>query len=438
MNIDKKFNDFLSDCKRLIAIPSINAPAEDGMPFGEAINDALVEMIDIASEMGYRTFIDPEGYYGYAEIGEGELFGVLCHLDVVPAGDLNNWHFDPFEMTIKDNKIYGRGIQDDKGPTLLSMYALKLLLDEGMELKKRVRFIFGTDEEVLMRCIEQYKQKEEIPKMGFTPDSIFPVTNAEKGLYQLDIFTEENIDFTFHGGEACNSVASMAYIDFDEKIEAALKAKDRDYEMFSGQLKVIGKSVHVKDATDGDNAIIALANILKELDYKSSLLDFIVEKCGDANGELLFGKVEDDISGKLMFNVGIAEFSKVGQRICIDMRIPVTYSREALDKVLNEAKDKYNLTSKEVDYVKPLYIPEDSLLVQSLMEAYQEVTGDYTAKPLASGGATFSRCIDNFVAFGADLPTSKTTAHQADECVDTGDYKKAMEVYIKAFELLVF
>src|SRR5699024_11049830 len=90
-----------------------------------------------------ETMMDPEGYYGYAEIGEGEeLFGVLGHVDVVPVGDLNNWDSDPFELTEKDGKLYGRGTTDDKGPLLASMYALKAILDEGYKLNQRVRFSY--------------------------------------------------------------------------------------------------------------------------------------------------------------------------------------------------------------------------------------------------------------------------------------------------------
>ena len=38
-------------------------------------------------DLGYRTYADPDGYYGWAEIGEGDtLIGVLGHLDVVPPG----------------------------------------------------------------------------------------------------------------------------------------------------------------------------------------------------------------------------------------------------------------------------------------------------------------------------------------------------------------
>lgn len=66
------------------------------------------------------------------------MLGILSHLDVVPSGD--NWTFPPFSATISDNKIYGRGAIDDKGPTIACLYAMKYVMD-NFKVKKRVRLI---------------------------------------------------------------------------------------------------------------------------------------------------------------------------------------------------------------------------------------------------------------------------------------------------------
>lgn len=87
-------------------------------------------------------------------------------------------------MNYRDGKAYGRGVQDDKGPTLTAVYAVKALLDEGFTPNYRLRFIFGTDEENLWRGIKVYMEKEEKPDFGFTPDSIFPLIHAEKGVLE--------------------------------------------------------------------------------------------------------------------------------------------------------------------------------------------------------------------------------------------------------------
>ena len=77
------------------------------------------------------------GYYGYAEIGEGkEMLGILGHLDVVPPGKLKDWEHDPFDPIEKDGMLYGRGTQDDKGPLLASLFAVKALHGCGRQVQQ--------------------------------------------------------------------------------------------------------------------------------------------------------------------------------------------------------------------------------------------------------------------------------------------------------------
>lgn len=120
----------------MISYPSVLNEGENGTPFGQAIQDVLEKTLEICRDIGFTTYLDPKGYYGYAEIGQGaELLAILCHLDVVPSGDEADWQTPPFEATIKDGWVFGRGVQDDKGPSLAALYAVKSLLDQGIQFK---------------------------------------------------------------------------------------------------------------------------------------------------------------------------------------------------------------------------------------------------------------------------------------------------------------
>ena len=172
----------------LVRIPSVCDEGAGGYPFGEAIDQALRKALQIAGELGFKTKYGDGGYYGFAEVGEGkEMLGILGHMDVVPPGKLADWDTEPFDPVEKDGMIYGRGTQDDKGPMVAAMFAVKALMDAGVKFNKRVRFIFGTDEETLWRCIYRYREIEEAPSMGFSPDGYFPLIFAEKGVLQLQL-----------------------------------------------------------------------------------------------------------------------------------------------------------------------------------------------------------------------------------------------------------
>ena len=163
--IDKFKNEIIEKTQELIRIPSVYSKSDNPhMPFGENANKALEYVLNLGKHLGFRTK-NIDGYCGYIEFGEGEeLIGIIGHLDVVPEGD--GWTFPPFSATISDNKIFGRGAIDDKGPVISSLYAMKSVM-ENCKVYRRVRLILGLNEERNWNCIKHYKQFEEFPTFRF-------------------------------------------------------------------------------------------------------------------------------------------------------------------------------------------------------------------------------------------------------------------------------
>ena len=424
-------DEFLTSLKTLISYPSVLNEGENGTPFGQAIQDVLEKTLGICRSLGFTTYLDPKGYYGYAEIGQGaELLAVLCHLDVVPSGDEADWRTPPFEASIKDGWIFGRGVQDDKGPSMAALYAVKALLDSGVKFKKRVRFIFGTDEETLWRCMGRYNELEETATLGFAPDSSFPLTYAEKGLLQVKLHGTGSDQLELEAGAAFNVVPGKASYQGEllEQVVAGLQAAAFDYEQNDQQVTVLGLPKHAKDAAEGINAIVRLATVLQPLEAHPALA-FIAEAVGeDATGGRLFGDISDEPSGRLSFNIAGLTLNSERSEIRIDIRIPVLADKDQLVAKLAEIAGSYQLDYEEFDYLAPLYVPKDSELVSTLMAIYQEKTGD-TSPAMSSGGATFARTMPNCVAFGALFPGVEQTEHQANERASLEDLYRAMDIY---------
>ncbi len=161
-------------------IPSVEADPLPGKPFGEQIDNALCNALDLAEKLGFQVK-NIDGYAGYAEFGEGEeTMAILGHLDVVPEG--SGWTYPPYEARIVDGKIYGRGAIDNKGPTIGALYAMKAVMESGKKMKRKVRIIFGTDEESGWEDMKVYFEKEPMPDFGVTPDADYPIINVEKGI----------------------------------------------------------------------------------------------------------------------------------------------------------------------------------------------------------------------------------------------------------------
>ena len=315
----------------LVRIPSVCDESGGGHPFGEAIDQALRKALQVAGDLGFKTQYGEGGYYGYAEIGEGkEMLGILGHLDVVPPGKLTDWDRDPFDPIEKDGMLYGRGTQDDKGPLLASLYAVKALMDAGVKFNKRIRFIFGTDEESLWRCINRYTAKEEMPDFGFSPDARFPVTYAEKGLLQLRLEGVNESGIRLTGGSAFNAVPDMILYEGERQDDLADKLDQLgfEYEQHEDAIEVKGRAAHAMIPEEGINAIARLCIALKAIGIESKAINFIADEIGeDPNATRIFGDCADKPSGKLKFNVGKIELGQMEQ-LSIDSRFPVTVSKE--------------------------------------------------------------------------------------------------------------
>ena len=428
---EKIKSDYLESLKTIVSYPSVLNEGENGTPFGQSIQNVLEKMLEITRSLGFKTYIDPKGYYGYAEIGQGEeLLAVLCHLDVVPAGDLSDWETPPFEATIKDGWIHGRGVQDDKGPSLAALYAVKALMDAGVTFNKRIRFIYGTDEETLWRCMARYNELEETATLGFAPDSSFPLTYAEKGLLQIKLHGSGSQELAIEAGEAFNVVPAKASYtgNLADSLEVELKKQAFEYERTADTVTVIGVPKHSKDAAEGVNAIVRLATGLNPL-IQHSAIQFIAEAVReDATGSSLFGEISDEPSGTLSFNVSGLTINQDESEIRIDLRIPVLADKDKLVRELSQIAEKYQLRYEEFDYLAPLYVPLDSELVSTLMAVYKEKTND-DSPAVSSGGATFARTMPNCVAFGALFPGALQTEHQANERTVIDDLYKAMDIY---------
>lgn len=438
-NVLQLKSDMINSIVESVKIPSIIGEAKGNCPFGENIDKALDHALNLCEKLGFKTYKDKEGYYGYAEIGDGdELVGVLGHLDVVPSGDKTSWNTEPFAAVIKDGKIYGRGVSDDKGPTIAAIYALKAVLDSGVKLNKRVRFIFGTDEETLWRDIDKYnKNKEEMPSLGFTPDSSFPCINAEKGLLQCILTSNKASAIKLKAGDAFNAVPSSAlYNDIKmDEVEKELSKLDFEFTKTENGINVIGKSVHSAKCYAGINAIVRLCTVLKNIGVETSAINFIVDFIKDAHkGEKIMPNCED-VSGTLTINLGKVDFNEDYEKVYLDIRIPVTVKKEELLNALKDKYQSYGFQYEQYAWEAPLYVKADHFLIKTLTRIYKEETL-LDSTPLSSGGATYARAMDNCVAFGPAFPWTEKTAHMPNEYVGIDDLVKATNIYALAlFEL---
>ena len=455
-NIESHKDDIIKTLCDFVKIKSVESEGSSDEPFGPEVDEALRFILKKSKSLGFRVK-NLDGYVGYAEYGDGEeTVGILVHVDVVPAGD--GWRYPPFEALINDGKIFGRGTSDDKGPTVAALYALNAIKESGIALKKKVRIIFGADEETNCVGMNYYLDREWPPCCGFTPDANFPVINGEKGILNLGLSKRVKHDKDreifikrIEGGTAINVVPDYCFAEiaadksrqrtiansiekYNEEHDNSLK-----YELGDDWIKIesIGKSAHASTPEEGKNAISILFDFLEKLNFESDeVFEFIREynkHIGmEYNGQSLGCGLEDEISGKLTLNTGLISYESEKVDIKVDIRYPVTYDWEI---IVNRIQRKLIDSVIDVavgDHVKPICFSADHQLVSKLIEVYRSHTGDIESKPLVIGGGTYARYMDNIIAFGPVFPGEEELAHQKDEYISIDNLIKIANIYADA------
>ena len=463
--IDKIEENFDQQVKTLQELISIKSVAEDPVmtkdgenyPFGSGVQDAFAYALDKGKELGFEA-VNIDNYGGHIDFGNGpEVVGILGHLDVVPEGD--GWSFDPYSGAIVDDYIYGRGTTDDKGPVVAALFAMKALKDAGYAPKKTVRLILGLDEETGWKGMYYYLDRVKAPDYGFTPDADFPALNGEKGILTFEIakkFAKNQLKGlelrSLKGGKAANMVADTARavvraenMDVYSSIKdmAAEARKETGHKI---NIKGVGKSLeittegiaaHGATPEAGLNAISIMMNFLGKLNFVNDdvndFVGFYNDYIGfDLNGDAIGCGLEDEMSGKLTFNVGEVEYTKEAITLTINVRYPVTATDDQVYDGILPLINKYNLGIIKLKHQKPIYMDPESPMIRALMEVYQENTGDKETKPLVIGGGTYARACDNIVAFGAAFPGDPDLMHQKDEKLSLEKFKLMTKIYADA------
>jgi succinyl-diaminopimelate desuccinylase len=458
--IDEYRDEMLETLRELISIRSVVEKPEGDFPFGEGVDKAFKFFLNKGEEAGFKPQ-NVDNYGGHLEFsGEdgSEIMAILGHLDVVPEG--NDWDFAPFGGEISDGKIYGRGAIDNKGPMVAALYALKALKDSNIETEKRVRIIIGLDEEVNWSGMKYYLERSEKPSFGFTPDAEFPVIHGEMGILIFEIVKKVNKSLkpgakliSLKGGNAPNMVADSCQATLFTSDVEGLKKKLAHYrektgnnigiKVFEKNLKLLaqGVSAHGAHPDHGKNAISIMMEFLGELKINnediSEFVEFYNEKIGfNLNGEKISLGLSDEVSGKLIFNVGQAIIDKETARIVVNIRYPISCTDDEIYDALAIEMEPYDLGVMKVDHKKPIHMEKDCEIVTSLMDIYRKHSGDHESQPMVIGGGTYARAMDNAVAFGACFPGDVEVAHQKNEYIEIESLFKATKIFAEAIYTL--
>ena len=461
------WEDVVNDIDLLVQVESVEdlSHAGEGMPFGPAPREALDRALGIAERLGLSS-TNCEGYIGFADlVGKSKTYlATIAHADIVPLG--TGWTVDPLHVTRKDGYLLGRGVIDDKGPLVLSLYAAHFFARKvrltGEPLPYTLRCIVGSNEETGMKDIEYYLNNYPGPAFCFTPDASFPLICGEKGHFTAEIFwagqkSDSTRIVSLEGGTVTNAVPGVARAVVRATAEDLVGTERIAVERCGAnnkgdalcQITATGIGGHAAMPEKTLNAIGVLIEYLLENDLcnseERSFLQFERILLADWQGRALGIAATDDLFDPLTCVGGTIRTQTDGSSYrfvqTMDVRYPKSTTGKKICARVAEVAAAHGCELGATDDAVPFYVAPDSREVDALVRTYNEISGR-NGKAFTIGGGTYARHFARAVAFGpADEevkdPSWVGMEHGADEGVLEDLLKNALVIYIVSIARLM-
>lgn len=446
--------EMLEDLKTLCRIRSVEGAPAENAPYGEGPARALAAAMDMCAGYGFQVK-NYDWHVATADLGAaaGRKLDILAHLDVVGEGE--GWDTDPYEPVIKDDGyIYGRGVADDKGGAIAALYAMRCVKELGLPMRAGCRLILGTDEESGCRDIGHYYKQESPAPNTFTPDSEFPVCNAEKGFYCLRFRKSWEPEtalprvVALSGGFRTNVVPTEAWAEIAGMrpehllagcmpLCAELGATCRVEETERGaKITVVGRGCHAAAPMLGINGNTVLFYALSQLplgDCASTRAVMDIARLlphGDWDGKVLGIAQSDEVTGALTCAFTMIEFTETGLEGLCDCRVPVCANTDNCKDVADRKLSALGFKPAGM-MIPPHYTPAEGEFIRTLLKAYET----YTGRPgycYATGGGTYVHDTPGGVAFGVGMPGVDVRMHGANERFPVADLVTAAAIFAQS------
>ncbi|MCL1162598.1 dipeptidase [Shewanella chilikensis] len=398
--------------------------------------------------------------------GGANKLGIITHGDVQPANS-TLWHQSPYQLDTQSQpgKLIGRGTEDDKGPIVTAMYAMKALKDKSVKLNRRIELMVYLAEESDWQPLKVFLKDYQAADMNITIDAEYPVVTAEKGWSQIKLTIPEpkvkapNFDKPqlqhFSGGSFASQIpqqalalirgADSAMVSRLQRAAESQQGMRYDFTLDFDSLEIAanGKSAHSSTPEDGVNAVTHLAALLESETFAPSqsalTLAFINEMIGlDLYAER-FGELgySDDFMGPMSLAPTVVEWGQGGTSITLNLRRPIGKSPETLDKQLSAAlvgwQQSQGVTLVDVSsYWGEPKVMDKAPHLQTLLNVFAEFTGITDPKPVAIGGSTNSKLFPNALSFGPAMPGVEYTGHSEHEFITREQLQLNLKMYTAA------
>lgn len=468
--VDEVWEDVVEDIRSLVQIDSVEDldHSEPGKPWGPGPYEAMSKGLEIASRLGLEAH-DCEGYIGYADLpGASPLqIATIAHTDIVPVGI--GWTVPALDVTRREGYLLGRGVQDDKGPFVLSLYAAKYFVDQvartGKLLPYTLRCFVGCNEETMMRDVQWYLKHYEAPAFCFSPDADFPLINAEKGIFHGEFRTKSPVIgattglVELDGGTVANAIPGLASALVSRDAAGFLLSRCtkgiESEALESGLVRVVAHGIggHAAFPEGTENAIGKLVRLMLDTqgqgrsciaapDALLSFLRMVEVLTRSTDGSALGIDSSDEVFGPLTQNAGVVRTLEDGtMTISVDVRYPRSITSAQIIKAFEELGERFGCTFKAGEPHDPFYMDPSLPEIQVLLQTYRDFV-DPEAQAFSIGGGTYARRFPKACSFGPHDPNETVPdwvgiEHGPDEGIAEETLRQALKIYIVSIARLM-
>lgn len=454
-------NEMLELLKELVEIPTDSLPGVNQYENPNIIRlGTVIEKVAHDFRLTFRN-VDNRVFEVILKGSENMdgSFGIYTHGDVVPA-DQQKWiledgtRLDPYKMQIIGDRIYGRGTEDDKASIVAALFAMRAIKESGLEVKKDIRLIIETTEEIGGSGFKYYKEKHTIPEYNVVLDNLYPVVTAEKGFaliltdFPIREASGEGVAvINITGGTTVTQIPASSTVTLltpePSKMKAKLdllaaqfiKANGGNFRIESTvknqdtlEVTVFGVSAHSSVPETGVNpiprAFVFLYTAMQQMPFRKDHFTEAMQYVHDNHGLDFYGKkmgidYADDFMGPLTISLTTVNRDDDRLQLGVSGRPPRGKEVEDLKNEIEEKLSAYKGStaldfSYNVRVWNYMYRNPEGKWINVLLDIFGDVTGK-EARPVSANGGTTAKLLPNAVSFGPGMPGEKYMGHTANE-----------------------
>lgn len=222
---DEHRDEYLDELKRWIAIPSISADPDHRDDVRNCCDRLVERMREIGLDAcALETGGNPIAYGQWLQAPGRPTVLIYGHYDVQPVDPIALWQSAPFDATVRDGNIYGRGAVDDKGQVLMHLAAIEAHLRTSGRLPINIKVVIEGEEEIgspnFEAAVAQYRERFQADIAVISDTSVYSedvpsLTTSLRGLVHFEISVAgptQDIHSGYFGGAVRNPIEALATI----------------------------------------------------------------------------------------------------------------------------------------------------------------------------------------------------------------------------------